>query len=67
MNSVSIPFNNFDLSTLNCVELTQEETIQAEGGFLPVIAIYACWGVMAAASVVAVGMAGALHDYQATH
>jgi lactobin A/cerein 7B family class IIb bacteriocin len=45
-------------------ELEKNELMGVDGGFLPLIAIYACWGVMAGCSAIALGMREALRESQ---
>jgi lactobin A/cerein 7B family class IIb bacteriocin len=45
-----------NLENLNLVELNAQEQKEVDGGFLPLIVVYACWGVMLACSAVAVGL-----------
>jgi lactobin A/cerein 7B family class IIb bacteriocin len=45
-----------NLDNLNLVELNAQEVEQTEGGFLPVLAIGICWGVMVTCSAIALGM-----------
>jgi lactobin A/cerein 7B family class IIb bacteriocin len=44
------------LENLNLVELNAQEMKETEGGFLPLIAVYACWGVMLVCSAIALGL-----------
>jgi hypothetical protein len=51
-----------EIENLGLLELDLIEEKEINGGFLPIIAIYACWGVMAACSAVAIGMGAAGKD-----
>ena len=35
-----------NLDNLNLVELNTQEMKETEGGFLPLLVVYGCWGVM---------------------
>ena len=48
-----------NLEKMNLVELNAQEMKEVDGGFLPVIVIGICWGVMLCSSAVAIGMAQA--------
>jgi hypothetical protein len=45
-----------NLDNLNLVELNALEKKEIGGGFLPLVAVYVCWGIMLASSAVAVGL-----------
>jgi hypothetical protein len=55
-------FDIASFSSLDCVELTQEEQIQTEGGLLPLVVYGVCWGAMLVMSAVAAGMGAAYDD-----
>lgn len=45
-----------ELEKFGLVELNAQEQKEVDGGFLPLIAVYVCWGVMLACSAVAIGL-----------
>ena len=45
-----------NLENLNLVELNAQEKRETDGGFLPLVAVYCCWGVMLVCSAVALGL-----------
>ena len=51
-----LKFLILNLENLNLVELNAQEVQEVEGGFLPLVAIGICWGLMAVSSAVALGM-----------
>ena len=45
-----------NLDNLNLVELNTQEMKETEGGFLPLLVVYGCWGVMLVCSAIAIGL-----------
>lgn len=53
---ITLMKNEMVLDTLEVQELSFNEEMEVEGGFLPLVVIGACWGIMACSSLVAVGI-----------
>lgn len=53
-----------ELNKMGLAPMEKTEMQEQNGGFLPVVAIYACWGVMVCCSAVALGMKEAYNEYQ---
>ena len=51
-----------NLENLNLQELSFEEQVNTEGGFLPIAVIYGCWLAMGASSAVTVGLYAGYHN-----
>ena len=45
-----------NLENLGLVELNAQEVKEVDGGFLPLVVVYACWGVMLVCSAIALGL-----------
>ena len=45
-----------NLENLNLVELNAQEVQEVDGGFLPLVVVYACWGVTLLCSAAAIGL-----------
>lgn len=52
-----------DLNKMGLEPMQKSEMQDVEGGFLPILVIYACWGVMACCAAVAYGMQEALNEH----
>jgi len=50
------------MKNLKLRELTVEEQINTDGGFLPLAVIYGCWLAMGASSAVTVGLYAGYHN-----
>lgn len=48
-----------EIENLGLVEMDSQEVQEVDGGFLPLVVIGACWGIMACSSLVAIGIARA--------
>lgn len=54
-----------ELNEMGLSEMNESEMNDSNGGLIPVLAIYACWGVMICCSAVALGMKEALKEHNA--
>lgn len=54
---------NLDLNSYGVQEMDAKAMEEANGGFLPLVAVYACWGIMAGCSAIALGMKEALNEH----
>lgn len=57
--------NNSKFDQANVIELSTQELTDASGGFLPLLVMAGCWGVMIGCSAVALGFKQALNDSKA--
>ena len=49
--------NNLDLNAMGLASLSEAEMKEVDGGFLPLVAIGFCWGLMAVADAMILGAA----------